>query len=439
MTVNSNIFSIADANTETVSELHQQLGGLLGIGRRDDGYFHQADFFNAASINPFVKYKAQNNDAWIFPWGSGDLVRREAHWGLDGLDICTKGSLFNASGIGRATVNPPYRLRDFDNYFHTAPKNVIHQAVGSRMLVSKVYEDTDSTIPFYIFQKSGWIEQRKVGDSKNGIDYNNKIGLSEEQLSLSIGSEDLAWGYYRGLYEDIPFYLGIVLYKPDGSDATSDNVYTCTTPLRVQTDRHDTNMYIMQPDLLSLPTGTYTAVAAAINQGYDYYLPLQNAVNYPNKFEIEIAGPKDFRAESISMNGELSTTYQITTREHYIDVEVLVRNNSDKNLIYRTSKYQRWNLKTTIRGTVNRTDGSVTISTTRRSTPQTGFDIYAGSSSFLYFRVEKIWQNSEGDAYDADSILNGSVNVEFSLDFDDDKASESADISRPREVAFQSY
>ena len=439
MAVNNNIFTMADVNTETVSELHSQLGGLLGVGRREDGMFHQADFFNASSINPFAKYKSQNNDAWIFPWGTGDLVRRQAHWGLDGLDICTKSSLFNATGIERATVNPPYRLRDFDNYFHTAPKNVIHQAVGSKMLVSKVYEDSDSTIPFYIFQKSGWIEQRKVGDNKTGIDYNNKIGLSEEQLNLCIGSEDLAWGYYRGLYEDMAFYLGIVLYKPDGSAATSDNVYTCSTPLRVQTDRHDTNMYIMQPDLLSLPTGTYTAVAAAINKESDYYLPLQNAVNYPNKFEIEIAGPKDFRAENISMNGEASTTYQITTRQHYVDIEMVVRNNSDKNLIYRSDKYKRWNLKTTIRGTIQRTDGSLTINTTRKCIPLTGFDIYAGSSYILAFRVEKIWQNNESDAYDADYIKSGSVTLEFSLEFDDDKASAASEISRPREVIFQSY
>lgn len=439
MAVNNNIFTMADVNTETVSELHSQLGGLLGIGRREDGMYHQADFFNATTINPFAKYKSQNNDAWIFPWGSGDLVRRQAHWGLNGLDICTKSSLFNATGIERATVNPPYRLRDFDNYFHTAPKNVIHQAVGNKMLVSKVYEDTDSTIPFYIFQKSGFIEQRKVGDNKTGIDYNNKIGLSAEQLDLSIGSEDLAWGYYRGLYEDIPFYLGIVLYKPDGSYATSDNVYTCPTPLRVQTDRHDTNMYIMQPDLLALPTGKYVAVAAAINQGYDYYLPLQNAANYPNRFEIEIAGPKDFRAESASMNGNDNTVYSVTTRKDYIDVEVLVRNNSDKNLIYQSDKYKRWNLKTTIRGTIQRTDGSLTINTTRKSIPLTGFDIYAGSSYFMYFRVEKIWQNNESDAYDADYIRNGSVNLEFTLQFDDDAASQSAEMTRPRQVVFGTY
>lgn len=443
MAINGNIFSISDVNIETVSELHQQLGGLLGVGRREDGMFHQADFFNASSINPFAKYKSQNNDAWIFPWGSGDLVRRQAHWGLNGLDICTKSSLFNATGIERATVNPPYRLRDFDNYFHAVPKNVIHQAVGNKMLVSKVYEDSDSTIPFYIFQKSGWIEQRKVGDNKTGIDYNNKIGLSAEQLDLSIGSEDLAWGYYRGLYEDIPFYLGIVLYKENGSVATDNygnqSIYTCSSPLKVQTDKHDTNMYIMQPDLLALPTGKYVAVAAAINQGYDYYLPLQNAVNYPNKFEIEIAGPKDFRAENISMNGEASTIYQITTRQNYVDIEVAVRNNSDKNLIYQSDKYKRWNLKTTIRGTIQRTDGSLTINTTRKSIPLTGFDIYAGSSYFMYFRVEKIWQNNESDAYDADYIRNGSVNLEFTLQFDDDAATNSAEMTRLREVVFQSY
>jgi hypothetical protein len=198
-------------------------------------------------------------------------------------------------------------------------------------------------------------------------------------------------------------------------------------------------MYIMQPDLLALPTGKYVAVAAAINQGYDYYLPLQNAVNYPNKFEIEIAGPKDFRAENISMNGEVSTIYQITTRQNYVDIEVAVRNNSDKNLIYRSDKYKRWNLKTTIRGTIQRTDGSLTINTTRKSIPLTGFDIYAGSSYFMYFRVEKIWQNNESDAYDADYIKSGSVTLEFSLEFDDDKASAASEISRPREVIFQSY
>lgn len=442
MAVNGYIFTMADANTETVSELHGQLGGLLGVGRRSDGYFHQADFFNATTINPFAKYKAQNHEAWTNPWGTGDNIRRNAHWGLTGLDICTKASLFNASGIGRETVTPPYRLRDFDNYFHTAPKNVIHQAVGNKKTVSKVYEDTDNTIPFYIFQKSGWIAQKQLGDSKTGIDFDRQIGLSQEQLDLCIGSEDLAWGYYRGLYEDMPFNLGVVLYKKDGSYATSDNVYTCTSPLRIQTDRHDTNMYIMKPDFLSLPTGTYTAVAAAINKDNDYYLPLQNAVGYPNKFEVEVSGPSGFQADMVSMNGESYTTYQITTREHYIDVEILVRNNTDKNLIYRSDKYKRWNLKTRIQGVVERYDGTVYIDTERVSQPMTGFDIYAGSSNFLYFRIEKIWQNNESDAYNADNIRSdrtSTVTLQFSLEFDDDKAGETAEMTRPREVIFKGY
>ena len=441
MALSNNIFTIADTNTETVSQLHSQLGSLLGVATRGDGMYHQADFFNATTINPFAKYKSQNNDAWIFPWGSGDLVRREAHWGLNGLDICAKSSLFNATGIERATVNPPYRLRDFDNYFHTAPKNVIHQAVGSKMLVSKVYDDTDSTIPFYIFQKSGFIEQRKVGTNKTGIDYNNKIGLTAEQLNLCIGSEDLAWGYYRGLYEDIPFYLGVVLYNNNGVVVTDNNgnegIYTCSSPLKVQTDKHDTNMYRMQPDLLSLPTGTYVAVAAAINKDRDYYLPLQNAINYPNKFEIEIAGPNEFRAENASMNGKDYTVYSVTTRENYIDVVVQVRNNSDKDLIYQTNKYKRWNLKTTINGTITKTNGIVTINTVRTSTPLYGFNIPAGSSYLMQFRVEKIWQNNESDAYDADSIKQGSVSIQFSLQFDDDAASQSAEMTKLRQVVFQ--
>ena len=53
--------------------------------------------------------------------------------------------------------------------------------------------------------------------------------------------------------------------------------------------------------------------------------------------------------------------------------------------------------------------------------------------------IEKIWQNKESDAYDADYIKSGSVALEFSLEFDDDKASTTAEISRPREVVFQSY
>ena len=118
---------------------------------------------------------------------------------------------------------------------------------------------------------------------------------------------------------------------------------------------------------------------------------------------------------------------------------VLVKNNSNKDLIYRSDKYKRWNLKTTISGTITKTNGTVTINTERRSTPLYGFDIYAGSSYLMQFRVEKIWQNNESEAYNADSIKQGSVSVQFALLFDNDEATNSSDMTRLRQVVFGTY
>lgn len=130
MALNGKIFTIADPNTEKLSELLGQLGTLLGVGRRADGRHYLADMCQAGSINKWAKYKPERWPSWT---GLTEAQRAQNCYGFDISDLFNTDAAATldaaiANGAAYAYLAPqggsasPNRIRDFDNYNHKAER-----------------------------------------------------------------------------------------------------------------------------------------------------------------------------------------------------------------------------------------------------------------------------------------------------------------------------
>lgn len=191
MALSGNIFTIADPNAETISALHQQLGSLLGVGKRSDGMYHQADFFTANSIKMWARNKPIRHGA------TGNITedaRADKNYGLY-IPAMTWPNIINSTGTadrqwqylkprGPQTYGEWYRLRDFDGYNHNPV------GLTMRMTYEAVYAGTQAK--FYVYMGnvgSTDIPMDKVTISKDTIT-ETKVSLSSMTLCLliSIGS-----------------------------------------------------------------------------------------------------------------------------------------------------------------------------------------------------------------------------------------------------------
>lgn len=416
-------------------DILEELGTLLGVGKRSDGKYHHADMCQTGIVNDFAKFKPQNSSTKINAWTT-ETARKNNNWGMTGMTSYTDASdlLTNATkALKFSTHTKPWRIRDFNGYFHGAPKNIIHQMVGSQLIVNSVFPD-GVYVSFYVFQKSGWLEQKALGTEITGIDTSTSLGLSDTQLAASIGTEDLNWDSYT-LYGDTPFYLGLVVFDSDGNLAGGSalygkGVFTCATPLQIQSkeDELDYNMYRMEP-AFGLSKGTYTAVGAAINTSYvdngtgimeatHRFLPLQSATGYSNKFNIVVSGAEAFAVTKVTVAGSTATT--ITTTATSVTVAFTVKNNAGKKLEYsashQTSYINKWKMTCKITGSVTTATGTTTINTERSSVYNSVFSISAGGTVTLSFTVANIWSNSSTTS--PTRIRSGSVVLSPILTFD---------------------
>lgn len=144
MITDSNIFQIANTNTETLGELLSQLGSILGVGTRADGRYYLADMCQADSINIWALNKPfrYNSDNFGFDPKNPSVAeaaraaaRKSVNQGFD-LTTAKIGSNGSVSNIASkydgdmngwvylkprgAAYNEPNRIRDFDGYDHGA-------------------------------------------------------------------------------------------------------------------------------------------------------------------------------------------------------------------------------------------------------------------------------------------------------------------------------
>ena len=436
--VNNGMVSIP--NTHEFGDEHdilEEIGGLVGVGKRSDGRYYHADMCQTGVVNDFAKFKPQNSSTLLNAWPT-EQARKNNNWGMSaGMTSCNNVTdLWNnaTSALKFKTHTKPWRIRDFDGYFHHAPKNIIHQMVGSKLIVSSVHPD-GAYVPFYVLQKTGYLAQKALGDSITGIDTHTSLGLSDTQLSRCITTEDLNWDG-ETLYGTTPYSLGIVVYNTDGTVAqksgtslggSNDAIYTCKSSLKIQSDVLDYDMYRMEP-ALGLAKGSYKAVGAAIavtySQGSDFimipsytFLPLQSASGYSNKFDIVVSGAEKFSITQVTVEG--STATSIKTTKTSVTVAFTIKNNSGKALNYSTSHLasyiNKWKMECGISGSVTTATGTTTISTSRSSVYNSVFSIAAGGTVTLSFIVSNIWSNSATTS--PTQISSGRVNLSLSLKF----------------------
>lgn len=434
--VNNGMVSIPSSHSFGDEDILEEIAVLMGVGKRTDGSYYHADVCQTGKVNDFAKFKPQNSLTKVNAWLT-EQSRKNNNWGMTGMNACNNvTTLWNnaTSALKFSTHTKPWRIRDFDGYYHHAPKNIIHQMVGSKLIVSSVHPD-GAYIAFYVLQKTGYLAQKALGDSITGINTNTSLGLSSTQLSRCITTEDLAWGGYT-LYGTQPFSLGIVVYNTDGTVAqksgaslggSNDAIYTCKSSLKIQSDVLDYDMYRMEP-ALGLAKGSYKAVGAAIavtySQGSDnimipsyMFLPLQSASGYSNKFDLEVSGAEKFSVTQVTVEG--STATSIRTTKTSVTVAFTIKNNSGKALNYSTahlsSYINKWKMECGISGSVTTATGTTTINTSRSSVYNSVFSIAAGGTVTLSFTVSNIWSNSATTS--PTQISSGRVNLSLSLKF----------------------
>lgn len=436
--VNNGMVSIPSSHSFGDEGILEEIGTLVGVGKRSTtGRYHHADMCQTGVVNDFAKFKPQNSSTSLNAWPT-EQARKNNNWGMSaGMTSCNNVTdLWNnaTSALKFKTHTKPWRIRDFDGYFHHAPKNIIHQMVGSKLIVSSVHPD-GAYVPFYVLQKTGYLAQKALGDSITGIDTHTSLGLSDTQLSRCITTEDLNWDG-ETLYGTTAYRLGIVVFNTDGTIAqkgddgmvgmvgSRDAIYTCNSVLRIQEDQLDYNMYRMEP-AFGLPKGSYKAVGAAIyapipvfGQEQTYtFLPLQSASGYSNKFDIVVSGAEKFSVTQMTVEGSTSGT--IRTTKPNVTVAFTIKNNSGKALNYSTahlaSYINKWKMECGISGSVTTATGTTTINTSRSSVYNSVFSIAAGGTVTLSFVVSNIWSNSATTS--PTQISSGRVNLSLSLKF----------------------
>lgn len=410
-----------------------EIARCLHYYRRDtDGNINLSLCVTKGGYNRFAKFKPQNKEG-LEEWT--EQQRKDNKWGMNGMPVCTTfKQLWNNAEVALTwpAPAPPFRMTDWENYYHLAPQNLIHQMVGTKLVANAVFPD-GVTIPFYILQRTGKLALRGLGNNLTGIDINQHLNIPTALLDSCIMTEDLSWES-QTLYGTTQYRLGIVVYNQDGSVAQKTGtgvdknaVYTCSKPLEIPQETYDMNMYIMQP-ALSLSKGNYYAVGAAIyapevefGQTKIYtMLPLQSVENRPNKFELSVSGVEAFEVTKIAVDGNTGTN--IKTTKQNLNITFTVKNNAGRRLEYSidhmTSYVQKWRMNCGIAGDLKLATETIVINTTQSKSYNSIFVIEDGGTVDLTFELSKIWSVDTGSL--GIQILSGSVVITPKLTFDDE-------------------
>lgn len=127
MAVRNGVFTIADPNTETTSELFEQLAGLVGVGPRSDGKIYLSDICVSDGIDIWAKYKSIRSSTQL---NITEEERARQCYGLDiseifatnhenalNMALANDGEYYYLKPRGSA-VSPTewFRIRDFNGY-----------------------------------------------------------------------------------------------------------------------------------------------------------------------------------------------------------------------------------------------------------------------------------------------------------------------------------
>lgn len=160
------IFTMADTNTETLGVLFQQLANILRVGTRDDGRYHQADFFRASVLNPAAKFKPFNDTAHNYPNDAARLAaRKEASYGSPitfSVDMNNSDLYIGTREVWDAPSNArPCRLRDFDGY---------NAGTENAMALTTTYATIASQVPLELNAEDGYnISYKDLADIWSGL------------------------------------------------------------------------------------------------------------------------------------------------------------------------------------------------------------------------------------------------------------------------------
>lgn len=207
MALNGKIFTIADPNTEKLSELLGQLGTLLGVGRRSDGRYYLADMCQAGSVNKWAKYKPFE---WYQPNFTSD-AQQEAYrqvnaygmyWWNNSQEALAPFALtptdclalaIERKGLWYNKVPTTWnRIKDFNNYNHEAvmpylyAKGTPNSGKTFYLNVNRDYYNDNAELRLSDFPDLQDVaEPSSVADWKIAIIYRRKNTTGEAKFVLS--------------------------------------------------------------------------------------------------------------------------------------------------------------------------------------------------------------------------------------------------------------
>lgn len=390
-----------------------------------------------ANINEFSRYKPNAVDGDESPNIENTALCIANRYFLSAKATRTRASLptmdFSWTYHG---ANGPYRVLDYAGYCN---KRVIpfRQANGTSLSIDPVAGTADTAL-FYMFFRSGHtsMKNRPFSTTEGIASSGYAVGSSSSatQLNNLITIEDLSFDEGQGTFHTLfdtgtVARLGLVIFN-------TNNVYQtekwATTPVKIPTAREN-DMFKVQLSDVSLPTGTYKAVACAMIEDGNLspvYCPVFNDVadtlKYSSLLELVVIGINGYsqRRVGISVSQATSTTTTITTTSADVYVTMQFYNKkSSGSITIATGTNAKFQLKTEFSGMVDingvqtpidRTVANGKAHVTSTLLNSSNITIAAGGNAALLYNVSNIWSV---DGTSASQARGGSVTIKSSIYF----------------------
>ena len=292
-------------------------------------------------------------------------------------------------------VSSYYRLLDYDGYYHGAIPP-IRQANGTALVVDLVSSSSQAAL-FHLFMAEGGIANKPLSTSQGTASSGTAVPVNRIQNCICV--EDAPY-YGGGSYHSlVGGKCGLVIFDR----TTYVGEVWATDAIAVQPAR-DNDMFIVQTSGLSLPMGTYTAVACVkvVEDGFTYYLPVCDDADYPTRFTLTVGGIGYYKQQrrGVATSATGTPAGMLATTASTVYVFMRLTNNSQSTLNLTVGTNTKFTLVCNITGSVEDVQGTHSINRTVTTAaiyrPRANQTVPVGGYVDLVYQIKNIWNYGDG-------------------------------------------
>jgi hypothetical protein len=361
-----------------------------------------------------------------------DTTYEDNHYFVKAVATPSRNDLFsmNLAWTYDGAQAPYFRELDFQGYYNGAPVP-FKQANGTSLLVDLVGGNAQAAL-FYMFMRTHSNPTNAIANkpfsTASGI-ATSGTAVSSTRLPNCMTVEDIGFYSETGGYKGIMgARLGLVIFDKTTGEFEAELFASSDHAVAYKSTR-DNDMFIIQTSGLSLPIGTYTAVACArlldLDSGNYFYLPVYNGdANYPARFDLEVGGLDRYEQDRVGLapgSGAASATpvTSLLTVDNDIYVTMRVYNNSGKTMSLVVGNNPKFTLEAQVTGRVTDQTGTHDIGRTQVTAnivyPSSNLSINNGSYGDITFKITNVWSNDPSTQ--PTLITSGSATVAATLKY----------------------